>query len=225
MKSRFATLLLLPFFCAPTLAAEPPSINVNGQGAVDTVPDGFSLRVVLEQDGDTVAKLNQALHHELSQVVDFLLEQGVEKSHIQSMQVRLNPKYEPSPNGREQRGFVLSREIQISQQGIEQFDAVIDGVLQRGVDRINDFRFTSSKEASAYDRALVLAVSDAKARAQLVAKELGVKLGEVLAISESGGNMPMPVMRAEMMQADASPSMPGQQRTSAQVNVRFAISH
>lgn len=207
------------------VASEEAVIHVNGQGAVNTVPDGFSLRVILEEDGETVAKLNQAVHHDLTQVVDFLLEQGVDESHIQSMQVRLNPNYESTPTGREQKGFVLSREVQISQQGIEKFDALIDGVLKRGVDRISDFRFTSSDEASAYDRALIMAVKDARQRARLMADELGVKLGEVVAISESGGNMPRPVMHAEMMARDASPSMPGQQRTTAQVNVRFAIIH
>lgn len=227
MRQLLATLITLQLFvfANAALANQDAVIHVNGQGAVNTVPDGFTLRVVLEQEGETVAKLNQALHHNLTQVVGFLLEQGVNESHIQSMQVRLNPNYVSTPQGRKQKGFVLSREIQISQQGIEQFDALIDGILKRGVDRINDFRFTSSEEASAYDRALILAVQDAKQRANLIAKELGVKLGEVVAISESGGNMPMPVMRAEMMANDASASMPGQQRTTAQVSVRFAIIH
>ena len=227
MKQFLTILLTLQLFVFTTsaMAEDDAVIHVNGQGAVNTVPDGFTLRVVLEQEGDTVAKLNQALHQDLTQVVDFLLEQGVDESQIQSMQVRLNPKYVSTSEGREQRGFVLSREVEISQQGIEKFDALIDGILKRGVDRINDFRFTSSEEASAYDRALILAVQDAKQRASLIAKELGVKLGEVVAISESGGNMPMPVMRAEMMVKDSSPSMPGQQRTTAQVSVRFAINH
>ncbi|GGW88470.1 SIMPL domain-containing protein [Alteromonas halophila] len=222
MKQILFVVISLVFSISAT-AQQQTVIEVNGQGAVNTVPDGFVLEVVLEEKGETVSKLNQALQHELTQVVDFLLEQGVEKAHIQSMQVRLQPNYVSTPNGREPQGFVLAREVRITQQSITTFDAIIDGILQRGVDRINKFRFTSSEEASAYERALVLAVKDAKSRAALMAKELGVTLGEVVAISERGGNMPAPVMRAEMMMKDSSPSMPGQTQTSAQVNVRFAI--
>ncbi len=222
-RSLFAIFLLSSLVSMPSLGQQVSAIDVIGQGQVSTVPDGFSLRFMLEEKGETVAKLNEAVQQDLQQVVDFLLEQGVEQTHIQSMEVRLSPNYVPGPNGREQSGFVLAREVQISQQDIQQFDTLIDGILKRGVDRIIDFRFTSSEEHSAYDKALKLAVNDARQRAGMLAKELGVKLGEVVAISESGGNMPVPVMRAEMMASDASPSMPGQQQTTARVSVRYAI--
>ena len=56
-----------------------------------------------------------------------------------------------------------------------------------------------------------------------LAKELGIEVGEVVAISESGGNMPIPVMRAEAMAKDMSMSLPGQQRVEARINVTFKI--
>ena len=59
--------------------------------------------------------------------------------------------------------------------------------------------------------------------ARLIAKELGVEVGEVVAISESGGNMPIPVMRAEVMAKDMSMSLPGQERVEARINVTFKI--
>ena len=64
---------------------------------------------------------------------------------------------------------------------------------------------------------------DAKNRAQLLAKELGVEVGEVVAISESGGNMPIPVMRADTFAKEMSVSLPGQSNVEARVNVTFKI--
>ena len=50
-----------------------------------------------------------------------------------------------------------------------------------------------------------------------------MELGEVVAISESGGNMPIPVMRAEAFAKDMSMSLPGQERVEARINVSFNI--
>ena len=72
-------------------------------------------------------------------------------------------------------------------------------------------------------KSIISAVKDAKQRAQLLAKELEIEVGEVVAISESGGNMPIPVMRAEAFAKDMSMSLPGEERIEARVNVSFNI--
>lgn len=211
------------FVSSGAIAQQSASINVQGQGAVAVTPDAYSVTFILEEQGETVSKLNQHLSGELEEVVKFLLKQGVKEENIQSMQVRLNPRYENTQTGREQNGFVLSREVQITHSEISSYDKIIDGVLGRGVDRIQQFEFVASGQTNAYEQALVAAVGDAKARAALLAKELGVKVGDVVAISESGGNMPVPVMRAKAFAEDMSASMPGQQQINARVNVTFSI--
>ncbi|MEW9796877.1 SIMPL domain-containing protein [Alteromonas sp. CYL-A6] len=220
---RISLFALLSFFIAGVAVAQERVISVQGAGAVAVVPDGYSLTFVLQEEGDVVAKMNQTLHHQLSDIVEFLKTSGVKESAIQSMQVRLSPRYVPSNQGRVPSGFVLSREVRVSQQDTANFDHLIDGVMQRGADRIDDFRFTVSNEAQAYEKALMQAASDARQKARLLTAQMGVSLGEVIAISESGGNMPMPVMRAEMVMKDASPSLPGQQQISARITMQFLI--
>jgi len=111
----------------------------------------------------------------------------------------------------------------VTDSNIDHYDQVLDGVLKRGVDRIQQFNFISQGQNNAYDVALVAAVKDAKARATLLAKELGVEIGEVVAISESGGNMPVPVMRADAFLSEKVTSLPGQETVEARVNVSFRI--
>lgn len=198
-------------------------IHVQGSGAIAVTPNAYSVTFVIEEHGNTVSKLNTKLTADLRSVVSFLLEQGIEKSAVQSMQVRLTPRYINTPQGRQQDGFTLSREIVVTDYNIENYDNVLDGVLSRGVDRIQQFSFISTSQGNAYQMALIAAVKDAKARAALLASELGVEVGEVVAISESGGNMPIPVMRAEALAKDMSVSLPGQSTIEARVNVSFQI--
>lgn len=213
--------LLTPFVCAH--AAESASISVQGVGAIEVTPNAYSVTLVVEEQGNTVGKLNTQLDSDLRAIVTFLLEQGIEQKHIQSMQVRLQPRYINTPQGRQQEGFTLSRDITVTSTDLETYDKVLDGVLKRGVDRIQQFNFISVGEGDAYQKALIAAVKNAKQRAKLLAKELEVEVGEVVAISESGGNMPIPVMRAEAFTKDMSMSLPGQERIEARVNVSFKI--
>lgn len=214
--------VLLTGFSQSVLANDAV-INVQGSGAIEVTPNAYSVTFVVEEEGDTVSKLNSQLNADLSQVVKFLLSQGIAEKHIQSMQVRLQPRYVNTPQGRVQQGFTLSRDIIVTSTDLDTYDSVLDGVLKRGVDRIQQFNFIALSEQNAYELALVAAVKDAKQRAQLLAKELGIEVGEVVAISESGGNMPIPVMRAEAMAKDMSMSLPGQQRVEARINVTFKI--
>jgi uncharacterized protein YggE len=169
-------------------AAQEAVINVQGVGAVEVTPNAYSVTLVVEEEGNTVGKLNTQLDSDLRSIVKFLLNQGIDEKHIQSMQVRLQPRYINTPQGRQQEGFTLSRDITVTSTDLETYDKVLDGVLKRGVDRIQQFNFIS--------------------------------VGE---ISESGGNMPIPVMRAEAFAKDMSMSLPGQERIEARVNVSFNI--
>ncbi len=71
------------------------------------------------------------------------------------MQVRLQPRYINTPQGRQQEGFTLSRDITVTSTDLETYDKVLDGVLKRGVDRIQQFNFISVGEGDAYQKALM----------------------------------------------------------------------
>lgn len=146
--------LLTPFVCAQ--AAESASISVQGVGAIEVTPNAYSVTLVVEEQGNTVGKLNTQLDSDLRAIVTFLLEQGIEQKHIQSMQVRLQPRYINTPQGRQQEGFTLSRDITVTSTDLETYDKVLDGVLKRGVDRIQQFNFISVGEGDAYQKHLLL---------------------------------------------------------------------
>lgn len=222
-QASLAFALCLSATALPVQAAEP-AIQVNGSGSFAVVPDAYTITFVMEEKGETVSKLNAKMQNDMETVLKFLLKEGIEEKHVQSMQISLNPYYESTPQGREQRGFILSRQIQVTDTDINHYDRIIDGALSRGIDRIQGFEFIASQQDNAYEKALINAVKDAKLRASLLAEQLGVKIGKVLSVTETGNSYPMPVMRMEMSaKADFSSAMPGEQMVEARVNVSFAI--
>ena len=201
-----------------------PQIHVNGTGSAAIVPDTFTVTFILEQKGESLTKMNTQMQHDMRQLSDFLLDQGVAEKHIQSMQIQLNPWYQSTSQGREEKGFVLSREVTVVHGNLNQYDALIDGALKRGVTRISRFELTAAGQDKAYQQALINAVNDAKSRARLLAGELGVTVGQVQSLSEGHRGAITMESRAKMMMADsAAGAMPGQQYIEANVSVTFAL--
>ena len=127
MKNKYAVTSLILFsfltsFVSTSLWAHSEGVNskevlpaatvsVQGVGSIDVVPNAFSVTFVIEAQGKTVSPLSQSLASDLKAIVKFLLKEGIEERYIQSMEVRLTPRYVNTPQGRNQDGFTLSREI------------------------------------------------------------------------------------------------------------------
>ena len=84
---------------------QTPQIHVQGSGAVSVTPNAYRVTFIIEAQGNTVSKLNGMANSEINNVVNFLLSMDIQEQNIQSMQVRLNPRYVNGPNGRIQDGF------------------------------------------------------------------------------------------------------------------------
>ena len=54
-------------------AAQEAVINVQGVGAVEVTPNAYSVTLVVEEEGNTVGKLNTQLDSDLRSIVKFLL--------------------------------------------------------------------------------------------------------------------------------------------------------
>lgn len=198
-------------------------IEVSGVGSVLSVPDRFSFSLSIEQKGGVAAELNKTILEKTNAVVQALFEIGVDKKAIQSLQVQFNPWIEYKDNTQQQKGFILTRQIKITLKSLTLYEQAIDTVLHLGVSHINQFSFTNSQVDENYQTALNQALLHAQQRAADMAKVLGLKLADVISISEQSSGQVMPVL-ARTRQFQASESyQPGEMSTEARVKVIFAL--
>jgi uncharacterized protein len=198
-------------------------IRVNGQASVYSTPDLFQFSVYIEEQGELVSKLNAGVRAKSQSIVDLLLKSGVEEKDIQSMRVDLNPWFEHLQSQRIQKGFILSRQVAVTLRSMEKYDQIIDGLLRLGANRIEGFNYVVKDPEQDYLKALELALTDAKLRADKIAAAVGVKVGEVISVQEGSGYAPMPRARESMMMADSGGYLPGQVSTNAQVSVVYSL--
>ncbi|MEP0354982.1 SIMPL domain-containing protein [Paraglaciecola sp.] len=198
-------------------------IEVTGVGLVFSVPDRFSFSLSLEEKGSSAADLNAVMTKKSTNVINALLKVGVNKKSLQALQVRFNPWVEYSNQKREQKGFILTRTINVTVDDLQIYEKAIDEVLKLGITSISNFNYSSSQSEVEYQMSLRQALLNAKARAQDMVKTLDLKLGKVISISEQSAGQVMPV-QMRMQEAKSSSSyQPGEMTTETQVRVVFSL--
>jgi uncharacterized protein YggE len=226
---RIYLLVLFTLMISDTIAKAPSDglqhriIEVTGVGNVLSVPDRFSFSLSIEQKGGVAAELNKAIEEKTNSVVQALFKMGVDKTSVQSLQVQFNPWVEYNGKTREQKGFILTRQVKVTLNTLTQYEQSIDTLLNIGISNINQFSFANSQVDENYQAALKHALLNAKQRATDMAKVLDLKLAGVISISEQSSVHVAPIaMRVQQLQVSES-YQPGEMSTQATVMVVFAL--
>jgi len=84
--------------------------------------------------------------------------------------------------------------------------------------------FEIERPEGGLDQARTRAIETARARAELYARSLGMRVKRILSVSEAGAMMPGPVMgRLASMDVAQTNIAPGQQMLAASVTVSFEL--
>lgn len=199
------------------------SIQVSGIGDIRAEPDVFSFSVHIERKGVEAGKLNKIVKQCTRSLIETVINLGVTETSIQALQVRFNPWMEYENKKNVQKGFSLSRKININVNDLELYGKVIDSLLDKGITRIDGFNYSSSKSVENYQAALEQALLNAKSRATAMAKTLGLKLGKVITISEQSNAHVTPMKMSEALSVRSSAFQPGEMSTQARVTVTFGL--
>lgn len=201
------------------------TIQITGSGVISSVPNLFSFSVRLEERGRQAKALNQSITATTRQAIKTLISLGVEKSSIQALQVRFTPWIEYKREGNEQKGFILTRKINVTLDKLELYDQAIDALLSIGITRIDGFSYSNSDADVHYDKALEQALINAKNRATSMVKTMGLKLGPIVSILEQSSNQFVRPVQFEMDSVRKNASYePGKMNTHAKVQVVFILS-
>lgn len=208
--------------------AEPTAreITVTGSATVDAAPDIATVTAGVELQAPSAAAALKANGEAMVAVFAALKQAGVDERDMQTSQLTLNPVFDSDPGGSQAAPQVVayqaSNMVTATVRDVGKLGATIDAVTGAGANRLYGVSFDVDEPRAALDQARKNAVEDAKHKAQLFADAAGVKLGSVVAISESGGGGPAP-LRAKMDMAAAAPVASGTVTLSADVTVVFGL--
>ena len=233
MKTLTAAMLMLLLCSVPsnaqTEAKEPKArtVSVRGIGYVKSVPDQLRLSVQVNTRTESASSAMTQASAKTRQILDILKSYGVDDKDIQTSRVTVAPVLDYQRNVQPPPivGYTGTNEFSVLFKGktMEKVGEFMDKAVVAGASSFGGLNYEASKQRELERDALKKAATDAQARADVLAKELGAQLGKVMSISESvAGPIPVRGIMSDAMSASA-PVMTGELSISAQADVVFEL--
>ncbi|RUO26129.1 hypothetical protein CWE09_05240 [Aliidiomarina minuta] len=222
MSHKLWILISIALFSLSSLAQADDTIQVQASGTAQGVPDTIQFSLWVEAEGGKLSPLKTRADQITETILRDLQQRDVAREDMSSYQLRIQPQYERHNNQTRQKGFLVSRQIQITLRNTDDFDHLIDFALAQGVTRVGQINYIIADSSELAQQALLNAVDEAHNKAQLMAKHSNRELGDIVNIRElSEGGGPGLFMRAESSAINLSE--PGQQEVTARIEVTFRL--
>jgi uncharacterized protein YggE len=162
----------------------------------------------------------------MNAVIDRLVQAGVRRDEIQTVRFSIEPVYDRGDRP-VLRGYRVSNAVRATIRDLGRVGAIIDQAVAAGATRVDGVAFDTSRQAELKDRARELAMANARAKAEQLARLAGTSLGPVIRIEESDTGGVEPV-RADAAAPAAAPPPPtpiegGQLEIRTSVRVVWAL--
>ncbi len=210
---------------AATNATPVRQITVVGQGKTVAVPDTAVVQLGVQTLADTAREALTQNNAAAEALLAKLRELGVADRDIQTSSVNIWPQYDR--DGTRVTGYQVANTVTVKIRNIEQTGALLDQVVDAGANNVSGISFTIDDPSALEQEARNQALSNARARAEAMARTTGASIGEILYITESiGMQPPVPLFEAAAAAEAADtrvPVEPGEQTVTAQVQVTFEL--
>jgi len=178
---------------AASPSAPERAITVVGVGQVRESPDLARTTLGVEVTAPSAAEATREAATRMAAVIAALKHLGVADRDLQTSTFSLHSERvtpPPSPAGNApaapQIVYSASNSVAVTIRDPARTGAILDAAVSAGANQVWDVSFAHSDEAALRRRARELAVADARARAESLARAAGLTLGEVLSIDEVG---------------------------------------
>jgi hypothetical protein len=194
-------------------ATRVPDIAIVSAGVVTRAPTATG---ALEQNGAKMERVRQALKRA-----------GIAERDIQTSNISLNPEYRYVENQAPQLvGYTASNQLNVRFRDIRSTGRILDALVAEGANQINGPTLTIDKPEAALDEARAKALAVGRARADLYARSLGMRVVKLISVSESGGYAvppPRPVMMMERSAAAGTAIDPGEQKLEVTLAMSYEL--
>lgn len=175
----------------------PTTISVSGEGEVLAKPDIGSFSFSVRAEADDAAAAQEASAKDLNTIMEYLKGAGVEEKDLKTQNYWLNPTYSYQesaclsgfcpPAERVIDGYEVNQNVVVKVRDLDVAGDLISGVGERGATNISRLSFTIDDESVYKAEARKAAIADAKARAEALADDLGVRIVKMTAYWENEG--------------------------------------
>lgn len=217
------------------------TIQVSGEGEVFAIPDIAEFSFSVSETAKDVQTAQANATKKSNAAIAYLKQQDIEEKDIKTIDYSVNPHYEwqqqdvcsgmvPCPSGKQVLiGYDVSQTVQVKVRDTKKAGDLLAGVGSRGATNVSGLNFTVEDQKKLEAEARGKAIADARSRAEVLAKDLGIDLVRVVSFSENGGReiyytKAMGVMAMDSAAQAPIPEIPvGQNKIASSVTVIYEI--
>lgn len=208
---------------------QPAGISVSGEGKMTLVPDQATVRLGVDAQAPTVEAARLRAAEAMAQVVSALRAGGIAENDIKTANFNISQDRRPGPNGTMiNEGYRVQNMVTAKIKSVGDTGRIVDAASAAGgnLARVDQVSFGLNDPSKFQSQLRELAMADAKARGEQLARLSGKGLGDPIHIQE--GSAPIEVNRQVMQRASAPAAQdtflaPGETEVRLNVQVVYAI--
>ena len=189
--------------------AQTRTITVTGQGEISVAPDMATVIIGVQAEAEVAADALDQASASTAAILATLDVEGVLPEDIRSGAIRLNPRYSQSvlSSGTQITGYQAINSVEVRVNDLDRLGGLLAAVVGDGANRLDGVRFGLQDPSTATDEARRRAVAEGARLAALYAEAAGVRVGELVTLSEmgSGGYRMQDMSPAEMEMSISAP--------------------
>jgi len=189
-----AALILFMLFVSLSYAQElrqVPQVIVTGEGKLKVVPDQVSIIATVETKGKIAKDVKKENDKQVDAVLKLIKNMNLSPTDYRTQRVSLNPVFDYETK---KTTYNATQSVEILLRNLSQYDELMEGLVNQGVNRIDNVTFQSSKLAQYESDVRKMAMKDAKLKAEDYVSVLGQKVGRAITITDNSQNyQPQPV--------------------------------
>lgn len=173
-----------------TSSTLPRTITVVGEGKVTIKPDVARSQIGVEVVKSTVPEATAEAQTVMEAVLDALKAAGVAEKDIQTSGYNIWVERRPATEGKTQDEVLyhVTNQVQVVIRNLDEVAEVLDAAIEAGANNIYGVTFGLDNTSKVKSEARAKAIADGEAKAEELATLNGVKLGEILQVSEVIGS-------------------------------------
>lgn len=161
-------------------------ITFSGQGKAVGIPDIALVSLSVITENMEAKKAMDENAKAMNDVIKFVKEYGIDEKDIKTSQYSLSPQYDWIEGKRVFRGYQLTSTLTVKIRNLEKIGEIIDGAVSRGVNQVGNIQLTIDDLEKLREEARTKAIENAKEKAESVARNTGLKLGDIVNFTEEG---------------------------------------
>ena len=219
--TRPSTLLTLPSASTSSPTIEPVVLT-SGDAIVSKRPDLAVVAAGIESQQGTAAAAQSDLAGKTAKLIARIKALSVADKDLVTTGYWVGPVYGPS--GQTITGYRASQQLQVRWHSVDTVGKTLDAIVQEGGATNISVSFGLADPKAAQAEARTLAIADARSKAQAMASAAGVKLGQVIRVSDlsTASRPPTPLSLGAAIRQDTQIPV-GEMDVQVNVEVDFAI--